>query len=118
MKPIISLLCTCFCVINLCAQDSKLLMRLSYGEIDSLIYIEYGKGDYKKALGLIKIARKKVQIEFGEQDSIFNLYTNNLGFCYRMIGEYEKALFLFIQVRDYTKKNIRGRTSLLWGFSW
>ena len=64
----------------LAQQTYKAYLELSYAEIDSLSIISYQKGDFELCRQLMQAGRRKAKVEFGEQDSIFATYTNNLGF--------------------------------------
>ncbi len=104
MRYLLSLvfLATFFCPSN--AQEYKKYMALSYAELDSLTTIEYKKGAYTNAIPLIQAGRIKAKNEFGEQDSVFAEYTNNLGFFYAELGKFKEALQFYTQA-----KNIRAK---------
>lgn len=85
-------------------NDYKKLLSLSYAEIDSLVMIPYQKGDFKACLLYMEAAGKKAKVDFGEQDSVFANYIGNIGFFLNQIGEYDKALPLFIQSMNIKEK--------------
>lgn len=93
----------------LIAQDDyKQYLDLSYPEIDSLMYIEYGKGAFNKAIPLMMAGREKAKIEFGTQDSVFTEYTNNVGAFYQLAGQYTLALPFSIEVVEIQEKILGG----------
>jgi CHAT domain-containing protein/Tfp pilus assembly protein PilF len=73
-------------------QNYKKYMPLSYHDIDSLMYIEYGKSAFDKAIPFMQAGREKAAIDFGQQDSVFAEYTGNLGYFFYETGNYDKAL--------------------------
>jgi len=92
-----------FTTLSYSQHEYKQYLDLSYAEIDSLMYIEYGKGAFDKAIPLMQAGRSKAKDQFGEQDSLFASYTGNVGFFYQKLGEYKKALRLYIQAKDITE---------------
>jgi CHAT domain-containing protein len=89
------------------AQDHyKQYLNLNYPEIDSLMYIEYRKGAYDKAIPYMQAGREKAKVEFGQQDSVFSKYTVNLGFFYTHTGQYDQALPLYIEGIKIAEKTL------------
>jgi CHAT domain-containing protein/Flp pilus assembly protein TadD len=86
-------------------EDYKKYMSLSYKEIDSLVMIPYQKGNFKACIPYAQAGREKAKAAFGEQDSVFAEYTNNLGFIYSKTGQYKEAELLFLQAIAIRKKN-------------
>jgi hypothetical protein len=86
-----------FCLLtsSLCSaqqNEYKKLLSLSYADIDSLMYIEYNKGAFDKAIPYMQAGREKAKTDFGELDSIYSEYNGNLGFFYSNTRKYDKAL--------------------------
>jgi CHAT domain-containing protein len=73
------------------AQEYKKYLALDYVELDSLVMIPYGKGDYNTCLSFMMAAREKAISDFGEMDSIYAEYTSNVGFFYSKMGKYKAA---------------------------
>ena len=55
-------------------------------------------------LRIHEASRVKAKNEFGQLDSVYALYTKNLGFFYESIANYEKALPLLIEALDVREK--------------
>ncbi len=76
---------------------------LSFKEIDELIFIEYKKGTYEKAILYLKAGQAKAKEEFG-RDTLFAAYTANLGFFHQRAGQYKLALTTYLQAKDVLAK--------------
>ena len=68
------------------------LSKMNYSELDEAVYKAYDEGDYYRCIEISAAARKKALTEFGKKDSIYLLYSSNLGFFYSQTGQYKKAL--------------------------
>jgi len=89
---------------SLCAQEDYQKYRsLSYAEIDSLFVMPYQQGDFDECLLYMQAGREKAREDFGEQDSVFADYTDNLGFFYFQIGRYAKAATLYVEALNIRK---------------
>lgn len=67
------------------------LAELSYNQLDSLMYLEYQKGKYAKAIPYMQAGATKAKEEFGRLDSTYAEYVSNLGFFYHQTGKYAEA---------------------------
>ncbi|MCH2023070.1 MAG: CHAT domain-containing protein [Saprospiraceae bacterium] len=76
------------------------LIQNSYAELDSLMYLAYSKGYYKKAIPYMLAGREKAEQEFGKQDSVYVEYTSNLGFFYFQTAQYDKAEPIFLEAKN------------------
>lgn len=92
----------------LAQDDYKEYLHLPYPEIDRLMYIEYGKGSFDKAIPLMLAGREKAKVEFGTQDSVYTEYTNNVGAFYQLAGQYALALPFSIEVVEIQEKILGG----------
>jgi len=106
-KTIVPLFTFLWVVQGAFAQNNyKQYLDLSYSEIDSVASISYQKGAYNKIILYYKAAQEKAKGDFGQQDSVFAEYTDNLAFSYNKIGQYNKALQLFEQAKNIHEKNV------------
>ena len=98
------------------AQEHTKYISLDYPSLDSLMYLNYGKGSYQEAILLMQAGRQKALIDFGEQDSTFASYTSNLAFFHSTIGNYDKALIFYNQAIEIIDK-IVGKDNLAFASS-
>ena len=116
MKPSLLLF---FCILICQYPFAQDIENLSYSEIDSLMYIEYNKGAFDKAISLLQAGQDKAKIDFGQQDTIFADYCVWGGFLHYTMGNYDKALPLYIQaINIFEKVFINFRDQNVRPFSW
>lgn len=87
-------------------SDYRKFMPLSYSQIDSMMMIYYQKGNFSKCIPLMLAGQTKAKAEFGERDSIFSEYTNNLAVFYYQTGQFDKALPLYTLVIRIDKETL------------
>lgn len=97
-----------FLVLNYNYAQISNNQKLSYEELDSLIYLFYEGDEFDFCIEYTDAARQKAKEEFGEQDSVYAFYTNDLGFFYHNIGDYLQAEKYYLEA-EYLEKKYRGK---------
>jgi CHAT domain-containing protein len=107
LKTLLFFFCSFIVATPISAQnDYKKLIQLSYSEIDSIMMMLYQKGSFEKCIPLMLAGQDKAKVEFGEMDSTFSEYTNNLAFFYYQTGQFNKALPLYKIAINIDKKTL------------
>lgn len=86
--------------------------NLSHAEIDSLMVLEYSKGDYNSAISYLIIGKNKAEFEFGIEDSLYSEYAYNLAICYSLTNQISKAEELFLEVLELRREIFGDKHSL------
>ncbi len=84
------------------------LNKLSYPQIDSIIYRHYNNGNYKSCIPYVELGRQKAQSILEKNDSLYADYTYNLALLNLEIGHYEKAESLCLEAKLIYEKT-RGK---------
>ncbi|WMX17406.1 CHAT domain-containing tetratricopeptide repeat protein [Aureispira sp. CCB-E] len=87
--------------------DTIQLQALSYGELDSMMMLEYNKGNFAGAIPYLKQGVKKAKAEFGSMDSTYSVFLGNLGFFYNQLGQYSDAEKIYLE-QITVKKELYG----------
>jgi CHAT domain-containing protein/Flp pilus assembly protein TadD len=111
MNPFVLLFCLLFST-TLCAQDPTDLSSLSYSELDSLMLLNYYKGNYQGTIpyllqGRDKVLKERAVADASEWlylDSIYIEFIGNLGTFYSLLGDYEKAEPCLVEQLGLIKK--------------
>jgi len=88
MKNIIPLFLSLLLTLYVQAQPST---GLSFQALDSIVSDCYQKGAFAQMIPYTEQAQQKAKKAFGELDSVYALYTGNLGQLYANMGDYPKA---------------------------
>jgi CHAT domain-containing protein/tetratricopeptide (TPR) repeat protein len=99
MKYLFVLLAFLFCHFSsLQAQDDDAyLSSFNYGELDSMMMIQYKSGNFAKAVPYLKYGIRKAKTEFGSTDSTYSLFLGNLAFIYIQMGQYPDAETIYME---------------------
>ncbi len=73
------------------------LEKLSYEELDSMFESLLEQGKYKEGIKYAVAGREKAKQEFGETDSLYANFTEELAVVYREMGRKEEAALLQLQ---------------------
>ncbi|MCH2022705.1 MAG: CHAT domain-containing protein [Saprospiraceae bacterium] len=100
MKCIFFITAFCFFLELSYAQDYKKYLSHSFEEFDSLMFLSYSEGRYNDAIIYMQAAKEKSKGQYGRLDTLYALYTGNLGFFYVKTGQYELGEALYIESKD------------------
>ncbi len=98
MNYLFILFAVLFCsVSSLQAQDNEDYLSFDYGELDSMMMIQYKSGNFAKAVPYLKYGIQKAKAEFGSTDSTYSLFLGNLAFIYIQMGQYPDAEAIYLE---------------------
>ncbi len=92
------------------AQDLK---KMSYAELDSIFESLYIQGKYEYAHNYAAYGREKARQEYGEMDSTYANFTDDLAVVYVGLGRYKDAEPLHLEALSISAK-ILGKEHLLY----
>lgn len=96
---------------SLQAQDNPNYLSLNYGELDSMMMVNYKKGNLIGAIPYLKHGIERAKAEFGTTDSTYSLFLGNLAFVYIQLGQYTDAEPIYLEQIEI-KKELYGEKDL------